>query len=38
MGAESATFNAVVKMIDRRGVSRHALFNVRIALDSVREG
>jgi len=38
MGAESTPFKAVVKMLQNRGVSRHSLFNVRIAQDSVRKG
>jgi hypothetical protein len=38
MGAESAPINVVVKMLEPRGVSRHALFNVRIAQDSFRKG
>jgi hypothetical protein len=37
MGAESAPFDAVVKMLEPRSVSRHASFNVRIAQDSVRK-
>jgi hypothetical protein len=38
MGAESAPFYAVVKMVEPRGVSRQALFNVCIAQDSFRKG
>lgn len=38
MGAESAPFKAVVKMLQHRGISRHSLFDVRIAQDSIRKG